>query len=158
MKIMKFIKKHKIEIIALFTIIIICILGYFAVKPLLGNDSNKYGNRLDGIENVKITDEQVKKLTSEMEENKDVKSIKYDLQGRLIYIILEVSNETAVDVSKGYANKILNYFDDEQKTYYDMQVIIKSDSKESEVYPIIGAKHKTSTSFIWDNKSTKKEK
>ena len=155
---MKFIKKHKIEIIALFTIIIICILGYFAVKPLLGNDSNKYGNRLDGIENVKITDEQVKKLTSEMEENKDVKSIKYDLQGRLIYIILEVSNETAVDVSKGYANKILNYFDDEQKTYYDMQVIIKSDSKESEVYPIIGAKHKTSTSFIWDNKSTKKEK
>ena len=155
---MKFIKKHKIEFIALFTIIIICILGYFAVKPLLGNDSNKYGNRLDGIENVKITDEQVKKLTSEMEENKDVKSIKYDLQGRLIYIILEVSNETAVDVSKGYANKILNYFDDEQKTYYDMQVIIKSDSKESEVYPIIGAKHKTSTSFIWDNKSTKKEK
>ena len=155
---MKFIKKHKIEIIALFTIIIICILGYFAVKPLLGNDSNKYGNRLDGIENVKITDEQVKKLTSEMEENKDVKSIKYDLQGRLIYIILEVSNETAVDVSKGYANKILNYFDDEQKTYYDMQVIIKSDSEESEVYPIIGAKHKTSTSFIWDNKSTKKEK
>ena len=155
---MKFIKKHKIEFIALFIIIIICILGYFAVKPLLGNDSNKYGNRLDGIENVKITDEQVKKLTSEMEENKDVKSIKYDLQGRLIYIILEVSNETAVDVSKGYANKILNYFDDEQKTYYDMQVIIKSDSKESEVYPIIGAKHKTSTSFIWDNKSTKKEK
>lgn len=155
---MKFIKKHKIEFIALFTIIIICILGYFAVKPLLGNDSNKYGNRLDGIENVKITDEQVKKLTSEMEENKDVKSIKYDLQGRLIYIILEVSNETAVDVSKGYANKILNYFDDEQKTYYDMQVIIKSDSEESEVYPIIGAKHKTSTSFIWDNKSTKKEK
>ena len=155
---MKFIKKHKIEFIALFTIIIICILGYFAVKPLLGNDSNKYGNRLDGIENVKITDEQVKKLTSEMEENKDIKSIKYDLQGRLIYIILEVSNETAVDVSKGYANKILNYFDDEQKTYYDMQVIIKSDSEESEVYPIIGAKHKTSTSFIWDNKSTKKEK
>ena len=155
---MKFIKKHKIEFIALFTIIIICTLGYFAVKPLLGNDSNKYGNRLDGIENVKITDEQVKKLTSEMEENKDVKSIKYDLQGRLIYIILEVSNETAVDVSKGYANKILNYFDDEQKTYYDMQVIIKSDSEESEVYPIIGAKHKTSTSFIWDNKSTKKEK
>lgn len=155
---MKFIKKHKIEFIALFTIIIICILGYFAVKPLLGNDSNKYGNRLDGIENVKITEEQVKKLTSEMEENKDVKSIKYDLQGRLIYIILEVSNETAVDVSKGYANKILNYFDDEQKTYYDMQVIIKSDSEESEVYPIIGAKHKTSTSFIWDNKSTKKEK
>lgn len=155
---MKFIKKHKIEFIALLTIIIICILGYFAIKPLLGNDSNKYGNRLDGIENVKITDEQVKKLTSEMEENKDVKSIKYDLQGRLIYIILEVSNETAVDVSKGYANKILNYFDDEQKTYYDMQVIIKSDSEESEVYPIIGAKHKTSTSFIWDNRSTKKEK
>lgn len=155
---MKFIKKHKIVFIALFVIIIICVLGYFAVKPLLGNDSNKYGNRLDGIENVKITDEQIKKMISELEEKKDINSVKYDLEGKLIYIVLEVSNETAVDVSKGYANKILEYFDDEQKSYYDMQVIVKSDSEESEVYPIIGAKHKTSTSFIWDNRSTKKEK
>ena len=142
---MKFIKKHKIEFIALLVMIIICVLGYFAVKPLLGNDSNKYGNRLDGIEEVKISDEQINKMISELEDKKDINSVKYDLQGRLIYIILEVSNATAVDVSKGYAN-------------YDIQVIVKSDSEESEVYPIIGSKHKTSTSFVWDNRSSKKEK
>ena len=147
---MKFIKKHKIEFIALLVMIIICVLGYFAVKPLLGNDSNKYGNRLDGIEEVKISDEQINKMISELEDKKDINSVKYDLQGRLIYIILEVS--------KGYANKILEYFDDSQKSYYDIQVIVKSDSEESEVYPIIGSKHKTSTSFVWDNRSSKKEK
>lgn len=155
---MKFIKKHKIEFIALLVMIIICVLGYFAVKPLLGNDSNKYGNRLDGIEEVKISDEQINKMISELEDKKDINSVKYDLQGRLIYIILEVSNATAVDVSKGYANKILEYFDDSQKSYYDIQVIVKSDSEESEVYPIIGSKHKTSISFVWDNRSSKKEK
>ncbi len=155
---MKFIKKHKIEVIAVLIIFIICILSYFAIKPLLGNDSNKYGNRLDGIENVKISDEQINKMIKELEDKKDIKSVKYNLEGRLIYIIVEVSNETAVDVSKGYANKILEYFDDEQKSYYDIQVIVKSDSSESEVYPIIGSKHKTSTGFVWDNRSTKKEK
>lgn len=157
---MKFINKHKVGIISIIVIIIIGVLTYFALKSMfiIGNDKGKYGNRLDGIENVKITDEQIKKMISELEEKKDINSVKYDLEGKLIYIVLEVSNETAVDVSKGYANKILEYFDDEQKSYYDMQVIVKSDSEESEVYPIIGAKHKTSTSFIWDNRSTKKEK
>ena len=160
---MKFIKKHKMAInkklvmfIALIFILLICLL---LMKSIFfpGNVS-KYGNRLDGIEEVLITNEQVQKLTNEMNEIKDIKSIKYDLKGRLVYIIIEVSNETAIEVSKGYANKILSYFDDNQKEYYDFQVMIKSDSKESEVYPIIGAKHKTSTGFVWTEKSIKKEK
>ena len=157
---MKFIKKHKMAIIAIFVTIIICILTYFTLKSMFifGNGSDKYGNRLDGIEEVLITNEQVQKLTNEMSEIKDIISIKYDLKGRLVYIIIEVSNETAIEVSKGYANKILSYFDDNQKEYYDFQVMIKSDSKESEVYPIIGAKHKTSTGFVWTEKSIKKEK
>lgn len=157
---MKFIKKHKMAIIVIFVTIIICILTYFTLKSMFifGNGSDKYGNRLDGIEEVLITNEQVQKLTNEMNEIKDIKSIKYDLKGRLVYIIIEVSNETAIEVSKGYANKILSYFDDNQKEYYDFQVMIKSDSKESEVYPIIGAKHKTSTGFVWTEKSIKKEK
>lgn len=157
---MKFIKKHKMAIIFIFVTIIICILTYFALKSMFifGNGTNKYGNRLDGIEEVLITNEQVQKLTSEMNEIKDIKSIKYDLEGRLVYIIIEVSNETAIEVSKGYANKILSYFEDNQKGYYDFQVMIKSDSSESEVYPIIGAKHKTATGFVWTEKSIKKEK
>ena len=99
---MKFIKKHKMAIIAIFVTIIICILTYFTLKSMFifGNGTNKYGNRLDGIEEVLITNEQVQKLTSEMNEIKDIKSIKYDLEGRLVYIIIEVSNETAIEVSK----------------------------------------------------------
>ena len=157
---MKFIKKHKMAIIAIFVTIIICILTYFTLKSMFifGNGSDKYGNRLDGIEEVLITNEQVQKLTNEMSEIKDIISIKYDLEGRLVYIIIEVSNETAIEVSKGYANKVLSYFDDNQKEYYDFQVMITSDAKESEAYPIIGAKHKTSTGFVWTEKSIKKEK
>ena len=98
------------------------------------------------------------KLIKEMEEIKDIKSVKYNLQGRLIYIIMEVANDTALEVSKGYANKTLSYFTAEQKEYYDIQVLIKSDSEESEVYPIIGAKHKTSTAFIWTENKKKETK
>lgn len=157
---MKFIKKHKVGIISIIVIIIIGILTYFALKSMfiIGNDKGKYGNRLDGIENVQIENETVDKLIKEMEETKDINSVKYNLQGRLIYIIMEVSNDTAVEVSKGYANKLLAYFTDEQKEYYDIQVLIKSDSEESEVYPIIGAKHKTSTAFVWTENKKKETK
>lgn len=157
---MKFINKHKVGIIAGIVIIVIGVLTYFALKSMfiIGNDKGKYGNRLDGIENVQIADEEVSKLVKEMEEIKDIKSVKYNLQGRLIYIIMEVANDTALEVSKGYANKTLSYFTAEQKEYYDIQVLIKSDSEESEVYPIIGAKHKTSTAFIWTENKKKETK
>lgn len=158
---MKFIKKHKKVIKIILAIIIIGIIGslsYIAIKSMLPDNKNKYGNRLDGIEEVVITDEQVQNLEKEINEIKDVKNVKYNLQGRLIYIIIEVSNETAVEVSKGYANKCLAYFTDEQTEYYDIQVLIKSDSQESEAYPIIGAKHKTSKSFIWTENKKKETK
>lgn len=156
---MKFIKKHKVGIIATIVVIIIIVLSYFALKSMfiIGNETGKYGNRLDGIENVEIKKEQTDKLIQEMEEIKDIKNVKYNLQGRLVYLIVEVTNDTAVEVAKGYANKMLSYFDDDQKGFYDIQVFIKSDSEESTVYPIIGAKHKTSASFVWtENKKETK--
>jgi len=147
----KFIKKHKGMLLVALVIIIILVLGAIAVKSmfLIGNETDKYGNRLDGIDEVQIKNDQLKTLEEEMKKIDGIKNFKIDIEGRLIYAIIEVSNETAIAVSKGYANKILEYFEDEQKAYYDIQVMITSDSEESEVYPIIGAKHKTSTSFIW---------
>ena len=85
----------------------------------------------------------------EMQKIEGIKSFEIDIKGRLVYVITEVSNEIAVEVAKGYANKVLEQLEDEQKAYYDIQAIITSDSEESEVYPIMGAKHKTSTGFIW---------
>lgn len=158
---MKFIKENNTAIKIIISLIIIGIIGvlsYTAIKYMLPSSENKYGNRLDGIENVLITDEQIQNLKTEMDEIKDIKSINYKLKGRLIYITIEVSNETAIDVSKGYANKCLAYFTDEQTEYYDIQVSIKSDTEESEVYPIIGAKHKTSKSFVWTEKKKKETK
>ena len=147
----KFIKKHKGILIVSFIILTILILGFFAIKSmfLIGNETDKYGNRLDGIENVKITEKQIKNLDEEIKAIEGIKKFEFDIEGKLIYVIIQVSNETAIEVSKGYANKVLENLEDEQKSYYDIQVMITSDSEESEVYPIIGAKHKTSTSFVW---------
>ena len=148
---MKFIKKHKTLVIVSIILLVILVLGVFAVKSmfLIGNETDKYGNRLDGIEEVQIKNDQIKTIEEEMKKIEGIKSFNFDIEGRLVYIIIEVSNETAVEVAKGYANKVLEQLEDEQKSYYDIQAMITSDSEESEVYPIIGAKHKTSTSFIW---------
>lgn len=151
---MKFIKKNRnkkivIGIIIGLVILIIGVLLYMVVRTLLPGNDNKYGNRLDGMDAVVIRNEQIDVLKNEINEINDVKSINYRLQGRAVKITMTVSNETAVEVSKGYANKLLGYFDDEQKEYYDIEVYIVSDAKESEAYPICGQKHKTSKSFQW---------
>ena len=53
------------------------------------------------------------------------------------------------ETAKNYANKILENLSDDVKSYYDIQVLVDSDNEESEVYPIIGYKHKTTDMFVW---------
>ena len=110
-KFKEFYKRNRVYSI-LMLISLVCIVSILVgvIVYFIGQTSkDKYGNRLDGIENVQIADEEVSKLVKEMEEIKDIKSVKYNLQGRLIYIIMEVANDTALEVSKGYANKTLSY-------------------------------------------------
>ena len=121
---MKFIKKHKMAIIVIFVTIIICILSYFALKTMFifGNGS-KYGNRLDGIEEVLIINEQVQKLTNEMNEIKDIISIKYDLEN------YNKQYELNLKEIKNLEDNI-NQIDYNLKTYEDELYLLSKDKFE----------------------------
>ena len=116
---LKFIKKHKTLVLVSAVLLLILILGILAVKSmfLIGNEIDKYGNRLDGIEEVLIKSDKIKTIEEEMKKIEGIKNFKFDIEGRLVYIIIEVSNETAIEVAKGYANKVLEHLEDEQKAY-----------------------------------------
>ena len=73
------------------------------------------------------------------------------MEGRLINITIKVSDDVGVDTAKEYANKSLEYFSDKEKEYYDIEIILSSVNNNSEVYPLFGYKHKTSTSIVWSN-------
>ncbi len=152
---MNWIKENKllsilIAIVLVFVIIIICV----AAKLLSGNKTTEYGDRLDGIEKVQISKKTTDKLIKELKAEEKVKSVTYTRdgkkqQGRLISVILEVKDVTKEEAIE-IGNKVLNYFDKEEKAFYDIQVYLDNVDEKNKEFPIIGYKHKTSEVLVWN--------
>jgi len=148
---MKFIKNHKLLVAFIILLIVCIILAIFLLNQLIGgNKEGEYGDRLKGIEKVEITKKQENNIEKEIVNEESVTKVKYHLRGRLVNIVIDIKDETELDSVKEIGNKILSYFDENQRSYYDIQIFVNSDNKESEKYPIIGYKHKTSGTINWN--------
>lgn len=149
---MEFISKHKFATFTVIMLLILIVLGIALFRFLVPNyDLDEYGNRLNGIKNYRIENTKVEEMKTAIEENDNVDSVSYLLEGRLIDITITVKDETERDEVKKYAEQALTYFTEEQRGFYDIQVLVASDNRESEKYPIIGYKHKSSGSLVWSN-------
>lgn len=146
---MEFIKKNKI----LVSLLVIAIAFFAAIMIIIFSNlsigNNEYGNRLDNIEKYPISDETINEIKTDISSYEKVTSVSYNLEGKLANFILTVDDSLEEETAKNYANKILENLSDDVKSYYDIQVLVDSDNKESEVYPIIGYKHKTTDMFVW---------
>ena len=65
--------------------------------------------------------------------------------------IIEVNADVDLTTSRAFADKIAEKLSDDIKSFYDIQVYLTCSDKESELYPTIGYKHKTSVGFKWNN-------
>lgn len=146
---MEFIKKNKI----LVSLLVIAIVFFAAIMIIIFSNlsigNNEYGNRLDDIEKYPISDEAINEIKTDISSYEKVTSVSYNLEGKLANFILTVDDSLEEETAKNYANKILENLSDDVKSYYDIQVLVDSDNEESEVYPIIGYKHKTTDMFVW---------
>lgn len=146
---MKFIKNNKL----LITLFVIALVFFSAImmiilKNISLSSENEYGNRLDGIEQYPITEEMITSIKEEIGSFDKVENITYNLEGRLANFIIKVDDTLAEEDARNYAGRIIERLNDDIKSYYDIQVLIDS-NVESEVYPMIGYKHKTSNTLVW---------
>lgn len=149
---MDFIRKHKFTTGVVAVLLVLVIITILLLRFLIPNYSgNLYGNRLSGIDHYKIEDSKITSLKTEISKLEGVTKVSYNLEGRLINIMITVKDEVEKDTAKGYADQALTYFTDEQKEYYDIELILSSENDNSEVYPLFGYKHKTSSSLVWSN-------
>lgn len=149
---MKFIKKHKILLIVIAVCLILLILMFFGIKnAFFANASgSKYGNRLDGIENYPIDNKTIEEIKQMLSDIEFVNDVKYNLEGRRMDFVIDVNDDVDLITSRSLADKIVEKFSDEIKSFYDIQVYLTSKNEESELYPTIGYKHKKSAVFQWN--------
>lgn len=151
---MKFIKTHKKEVVLLVVAVVFLLfsLTTFAIMWFAGS-SDKYGDRLAGIEKVELSDKYITDISDSIKkEQAYITKISYHLEGKLLSFFLTVKDDTTIDTVKKIDETIITKFKKDELKFYDIQVYVKdSGSNKESKYPIIGYKHKTRDVFVWSN-------
>lgn len=153
-KIKKFLKEHRIFTM-LMAIVVVCLVLIITVLVnvfYMGNGSNKYGNRLEGVENVQISDSRQSDFENNIANNEKVKKVDIRVQGKIVYITMQIEPGIKIEEAKSIALKTLDEFSDEEKSFYDFNFTLKQNSTEnSDGFLISGARNKNGTGLIWNN-------
>lgn len=157
---MKYIKKNKLTVFIIAIFVLVVLVGSYLYNLLFSSGRREaYGNRLDGIEEVEITNDQYESIKSKLKENENVTEVTTNLKGKIVNIIITVKDEVSKDNAKKIASTSLEKFDEEQLKFYDIQIFVKKDNAELNDFPIIGYKQNGRKGLTWskDRQVTKDE-
>lgn len=138
----KFLNKYKLTIIMLVFISISVIL-FLSFKSFIYPEDSKsvYGDRLEGIEDVVITDLKIKELETFIDDSEMVIDNKMEIHGKIINIIINLNSKGTEEKAKDLFNDILEKFSEQELEYYDFQYFINNEELK---YLLIGYKNKIS--------------
>ena len=137
----------------LIVIIIICVVvsGIALVKYFYSGNKDKYGNRLEGISEYPRSDKIGEDIAKLFNETETFNSVKVNLKGKLIYINIDLKEGVSLADAQTLALKSLEAFSDEEKSFYDIQLIVttKDSEEENTLYPLMAYKNSNSTQVVW---------
>lgn len=148
-KIKKWIKKNKgLSVLLLLTIIFLIVIIIIFVELLVGGSKDKYGNRLEGINEVKVSAETYKSVEEEVKNTDLVEEVETRLQGKIVYTTITLKGDTSVDKAKEIASNTLDNYSDSQLKYYDFSFFLKWKGEEADTV-IAGNKHHELDTITW---------
>ncbi len=148
-KVKAYFKNHRamsIGYILCFLLIVFVVVLNFTFFS--NNSKAVYGDRLDGIEEVRITDNKLEQIESELNERDEVSSSDASTSGRILNVIITVNDDVSVETARSLTEVIDSAIDDDQRNYYDTQVFIKKNNDDAS-FPIIGYRHEDKTTYSW---------
>lgn len=126
----------------------ILLLKYF----YFGNGQTKYGDRLQGIETVKIDDNRINDIKSSIQMEDKVSSVNINISGKIIYTKIIFNSSATLVEAESIAVKSLEKYSEEEQKYYDYEFTLYQDStEEKEGFRIMGAKNVNGSNLVWNN-------
>ena len=140
----------------LFIIVIICaflILGV-CVKYFFGSSKSSYGDRLNGIEQVEITEEIKNNFINRVKEDEAILDVSLDVKGKIIYISMTFQNTLTLEEAKARANNSVSLWEEKYLSFYDLNYIIKQEENdENKGFLLMGARNVHGNGLVWNNNS-----
>lgn len=151
----KFYKENRIFVI-LMGVALVCIaiiVAMMAGYVLKSTKGDKYGNRLDGINDVLIEDSKVTEMEEAILEKPKVKDVTINIHGKTVNFNLDFENEATLEEVKNVSIGCFEFFEENYLNYYDLQFLVtKSANEESNSnYPIIGYRKAGAATITWSN-------
>lgn len=145
--IMKKLKKNFKWIVVALVIIIISVFVILICKNLFDETEN---NRLDGIEDYKITKKEINLVKEDLNKIDSVDKIDITTNYKIIKIFIELEEDIEFDDINDVVIESINNFSKKNLKFYDIEVFIDCLNEDSEIYPKIGYKHKSNSDFTWN--------
>lgn len=140
-----------LAIVIIISLVIICVsmIMYFYT----GNGKDAYGDRLEGIEKVKISDNIDSDIEKIYADTTAFNEVIVNIKGKIIYINIDIKENLSLVDAQSLAIKSLEAFSEEEKSFYDIQIIIttKTTEEKSEIYPLMGYKNAKNSQVVWTN-------
>lgn len=148
-KLKKWINKNKgLSVILLLSSIFLIIIIIIFVELLIGGSSNKYGNRLEGINEVKISSATYDEVEKELTDTDLIENVETRLQGKIVYTTIELKSDVSVVKAKEIASNTLDNYSEEELAFYDFSFFLKWKGEEKDTI-ITGNKHHNLDSIAW---------
>ncbi len=150
------IKKIWVEnrvLFVLFIIVLVCmlIIAGVCMKYFFGSSKSSYGDRLDGIEEVAITEDIKNHFLSSMQNDELIENVTIKNIGRVVYISLHFKSGTSLEEAKNKALASLMAFEQKYLDYYDFHYTLKGNTLEAGDFLIMGAKNAKGNGLNWTN-------
>ena len=159
-------KKFKLDMSIIIFIFVLVLIGGIVIFLTVGHGGSKYGERLKGIEKISFTKKDKDKFINSIKSNENVNSASIDIQGKIIYVIVDVKENVSIEDARNILNGSLENLSDKVKNYYDLNALITkkaevpteevktdADGKETKVehrdFPISGYKNNSSDHIVW---------
>lgn len=149
-KVQEIFKNNRYTTIAIAIFILLVVLGFAVYSFLFPNiGSPVYGNRLDGIEDVEIKEDQTDKIEKEIKAKEFVVSASSYMKGRIFNVVIKVKDGTSAEDAKSLTAIVTDNLEEDQRAYFDIQVFLTNENAEASGYPIIGYLNKESENFSY---------
>jgi hypothetical protein len=135
-------------------IVIVClliILGVF-ISYFFGTSKSSYGDRLDGISEVEITDDIKNNFIEQMKSDALVKDATIKSIGKVIYVTLSFEDNVTLVEAESKALASLMIFEQSYIDFYDFNYTLIGDKTDSsDGFLIMGAKNVNGSGLVWNN-------
>ena len=149
----KFWRQYRIFII-LMGIVLLCMIamGIFAISLFFKSGKDKYGDRLNNVKDVKVTEKMKDTIIAEANKDNNVLDTNVHVSGKIIYITLYLDGVSSVLEAEGKAINPLNAISEEVQKKYDIQfILIQEKTEKTPEIKIMGSKNVLGNGLVWNN-------